>query len=264
MTMRPAFSSLACPEWSVEEIVGAAVRYGFEGVEWRCADGDLLGPRTDASVWDRIASESRVHGIAAACLDTSCAFVTDDRARAIEDAALMAEHAASIGTDAIRVFAGRIPEGRTREEMIAPAAAALAEAAERARAFGVRVLVETHDEWSRAADAAALARAGNVGVLWDVLHTHRSGETPAASLQSCGAVSVVHLKDGTQTELTLLGEGEVPLDEIARVLAGTDGWLSFEWEKRWHPQLQAPEVALPHAAEVMHGLLLIGESTGTA
>ena len=27
--------------------------------------------------------------------------------------------------------------------------------------------------------------------------------------------------------------------------AGYDGWLTVEWEKRWHPELAEPEVALP-------------------
>lgn len=26
---------------------------------------------------------------------------------------------------------------------------------------------------------------------------------------------------------------------------GYDGWLSFEWEKRWHSELEEPEVAFP-------------------
>jgi fatty-acyl-CoA synthase len=27
---------------------------------------------------------------------------------------------------------------------------------------------------------------------------------------------------------------------------GFDRYVSFEWEKLWHPELVAPEVALPH------------------
>jgi glucosamine-6-phosphate deaminase len=39
---------------------------------------------------------------------------------------------------------------------------------------------------------------------------------------------------------------------------GYDRWASFEWEKRWHPALEEPEVALPHfvrwAARAMRAL----------
>jgi glucosamine-6-phosphate deaminase len=46
----------------------------------------------------------------------------------------------------------------------------------------------------------------------------------------------------------LLGRGDFP---AARVLssvreAGYEGWVSFEWEKRWHPEIEDPDVALPH------------------
>jgi hypothetical protein len=27
---------------------------------------------------------------------------------------------------------------------------------------------------------------------------------------------------------------------------GFDGFVSFEWEKLWHPELATPEIALPH------------------
>jgi glucosamine-6-phosphate deaminase len=31
----------------------------------------------------------------------------------------------------------------------------------------------------------------------------------------------------------------------ARLAAAGDRWVSFEWEKRWHPEIEDPEVALP-------------------
>jgi fatty-acyl-CoA synthase len=39
----------------------------------------------------------------------------------------------------------------------------------------------------------------------------------------------------------------VPTPAILSTLkaAGYDGWISVEWEKKWHPHLAEPEVALP-------------------
>jgi fatty-acyl-CoA synthase len=47
--------------------------------------------------------------------------------------------------------------------------------------------------------------------------------------------------------LVPLGEGDVPVREMLALLigGGYDGWVSVEWEKRWHPELGEPEVALP-------------------
>jgi predicted xylose isomerase-like sugar epimerase len=41
--------------------------------------------------------------------------------------------------------------------------------------------------------------------------------------------------------------GEVNITEnLKQVLArGYKGFVSFEWEKRWHPELPDPEIALP-------------------
>ena len=33
--------------------------------------------------------------------------------------------------------------------------------------------------------------------------------------------------------------------------SGYDGWISVEWEKRWHPEIEAPEVALPQHLELL-------------
>jgi len=51
----------------------------------------------------------------------------------------------------------------------------------------------------------------------------------------------------------LLGTGEVPVKEQVRVLAGAGykGYYCFEWEKKWHPEIEEPEVAFPQYAKTM-------------
>ena len=61
-------------------------------------------------------------------------------------------------------------------------------------------------------------------------------------------IALVHVKDARAGgELVPLGDGDVPVRESLALLAaaGYDGWLVVEWEKRWHPELDEPEVALP-------------------
>ncbi len=57
--------------------------------------------------------------------------------------------------------------------------------------------------------------------------------------------------------LCLVGEGDVPLAEIMSVLrvGGYDGWLTLEWEKKWNPEIEEPEVAFPGYVEHMRRLL---------
>ncbi len=49
-------------------------------------------------------------------------------------------------------------------------------------------------------------------------------------------------------EYVLLGRGETPIAEAIKVLSkgGYKGYYSFEWEKLWHPEIQEPEIAIPH------------------
>jgi sugar phosphate isomerase/epimerase len=46
---------------------------------------------------------------------------------------------------------------------------------------------------------------------------------------------------------------EVPVREMLGLLAagGYRGWISVEWEKRWHPEIAEPEVALPQHLSVL-------------
>jgi sugar phosphate isomerase/epimerase len=55
----------------------------------------------------------------------------------------------------------------------------------------------------------------------------------------------------------LTGTGDIPVKETVRVLAtgGYKGYYCFEWEKRWHPDIDEPEVAFPQYAKVMRQYL---------
>lgn len=253
--MQIAFSSLACPGWSVEQIAAAAREHSFAGIEWRLADGELLKPKTTDDVWTRIAE----CGVPAVCLDTSCQFVratNEERVKAVDYAAAMGEYAARIGAPFIRVFGGPAPDGMTFDDVIEPARDALSLAAARVP-DGVRILVETHDAWSTGAGIMRLIGGVDVGVVWDIAHTVREFEAPADTIDVMGLPDLVHVKDAAGEKLVPLGEGTVPLSFAMSQLfgAGYDGWLSFEWEKLWHPELDEPELALPAASNYLHELV---------
>jgi hypothetical protein len=45
----------------------------------------------------------------------------------------------------------------------------------------------------------------------------------------------------------------VPVREMLSLVAagGFPGWISVEWERRWHPEIEPPEVALPQHLAVL-------------
>jgi sugar phosphate isomerase/epimerase len=152
------------------------------------------------------------------------------------------------GAPIVRVFGGEVGA-------LDDVARRLEPALRRADDLGLTIALETHDDFSSAELVAELLRrvgSPSFTAVWDVHHPYRIGESPRDVVRALGArVALVHLKDARRRadgwELVALGEGEVPVRESLGVLreAGYEGWLTVEWEKRWHPELAEPELALP-------------------
>ncbi len=268
--MKLAFTTLSCPAWTLEQVVDAAQRYGYAGIELRLLDGELLRPDLD------IAARRRVRDVCAAarlpiiCVDTSVRIAQPDpaaRATQIRDGLAFLEIAAGWQAPLIRVFGGP-PDGTAEDQALAGAIECLAPLAERGQALGVAVALETHDAFAGSPAVAHVLEnvpGPGAGALWDTLHPCRVGEAVNETLSQLGERLLhVHIKDGRQPkdggpqwELTLLGEGHVPMREILTALGaqGYAGWLAVEWEKKWHPELAEPEVALPQHAAVLRELL---------
>src|SRR5439155_4663604 len=45
--MKYAFTTLACPAWSIDQVVEAATNLGYDGVELRLLDGAVIDPVAD-------------------------------------------------------------------------------------------------------------------------------------------------------------------------------------------------------------------------
>src|SRR6266542_219655 len=247
--MKLAFTTLACPGWSLEQAVAAARQYGYEGIELRLLDGELLRPDLDIEARRRVRELCTDSGIPIVCVDTSVRIAQTDpaaRAEQIHDGLAFLELAAGWDSPLIRVFGGP-PEGTDTAAARDAAIECLAPLAERGRALGVAVALETHDAFARSdAVRGVLDRltGPGVGALWDTLHPYRFGESIAETLGRIGdRLLHVHLKDGARPadggvewRFTLLGQGDVPIRDILTALrrASYSGWLSIEWEKKWH------------------------------
>jgi sugar phosphate isomerase/epimerase len=191
------------------------------------------------------------------CLDTSI-----ELARPFgRELVAAVELASDWGAPTVRVFGGALDAERPEPEALDDIARRLEPALGRAEELGVTIALETHDCFSSAALVAELLRrvgSRSFAALWDLHHPYRVGESPEDVLRALGMrIHLVHVKDARRRddgwELVPLGEGEVPVRESLAALhaAGYDGWLTFEWEKRWHPELAAPEAALPRDGEIL-------------
>jgi len=275
--IRLAFSTLGCPSWPLARVLDTASRLGYDGVELRFLEGDdALWARpelTGAGLRETIARLAD-SGLAVPCVDTRSFFHSPDpaaRRQALEEAERSAEVAAGLGARGIRVFGDRVQPGADLESTRARIAESLADLRDRIRGSGVEVWLETHGDFaSAAATRSLLEEAGGegLGAVWDPANAYSEfAEEPATGATLLGPLlRHVHLKDVRRPAdgkvpwpPALPGCGDFPAAQALEWLRATGGdhWVSFEWEKRWHPEIAHPEVALPHflhwAADELRG-----------
>jgi sugar phosphate isomerase/epimerase len=254
---RLAFSTLAFPAHTFAEAVSLGRSYGYAGVELRLIDGELIDPAAmTASARPAVKRTAAAAGLPIVAVDSSIKLTGEDPARQLRE---FIELASDLESPLVRVFGGTLPaDGPGRRAALAAAAAVLEQTVPIASRLGVSIGVETHDAFSASAVVAellALVPSGWVGAVWDSHHPHRMGESAAQVQQNLGSrVLLAQVKDARRDasrddgwQLVLLGAGEVPVPEILELLeaGGYPGWISVEWEKRWHPEIEEPEVALP-------------------
>lgn len=268
--MKISCTTLACPDWPLETVLERFAEYGYDGVDFRGLGDEMEVFRLPAFSTGAAETARR---IAAAGLEVSAfssgarMFSADasEREKHLAEVREYAKLCRAFSAPMIRVFGG--PLGETPQDKAIEVA--VATLGEMARAVGeeVALAVETHDDWTRsAALAEVMSRtdAANVGVLWDLHHPFRVGrESPRQTYDNIGRFTIAtHVKDSRPTgdgehEYCLGGEGDVPLAEMVALLqqGGYDGYLTLEWEKKWHPELASPEVALPAYAGFMRKLI---------
>lgn len=241
--MKYAFMSFSTPELSLDKMLAAARRFGYDGIELRLDSGHAHGVETTLSA-ERRAEVRRLaqdSGVALACLATSLRYA--DPARINETMRETKERialAAEVGVPMIRVFGGALPEAVTRDDAIDTLVHCLGMAGDWADAYGVTVCLETHDDWTDPRHVAAVLRHINlsrVGANWDVMHPVRTGK---AGMQEAfdilrPYIRHVHVHDGTtrgdKLELRPIGHGEFDHRTVIRCLQtiGYEGFISGEW-----------------------------------
>ncbi|HEV2416004.1 MAG TPA: sugar phosphate isomerase/epimerase [Candidatus Dormibacteraeota bacterium] len=261
--MKLAFSTLACPGWSIDEVAEAARQYGYDGIELRLLDGRLIDSSLSTADRDRVRKTFQDAGLPIVALDTSVRVAADPPEPALRELSSLIEIASAWGSPVVRVFGGDWSAGRSPEDAVGQARYVLGEASAVAERVGIAIALETHDCFSGADIVAEVLDGlpGAAAALWDVAHPFRVGDDANKVVQLLGGrIAHVHVKDARRNaaspdgwELTLLGDGEVPVRSCLDALsaAGYDGWISVEWEKHWHPELAEPEVALPQFAAML-------------
>jgi sugar phosphate isomerase/epimerase len=258
--VRIAFSTLAFPDASLASAVSLGRQWGYAGVELRLIDGELIDPRMPAAARAQVKRTVTAAGLPVVAVDSSIRLTGEDPG---PDLRRFLELASDWESPLVRVFGGALAaDPAERQEQLRTAARVLESSVPLARRLGVAMGVETHDDFSASsvvAELLAMTDPDWVGAVWDSHHPYRVGEQPADVYANLGRrILLAQVKDarrrpGGDWELVLLGEGEVPVIQMLGLLAagGYRGWISVEWEKRWHPEIAEPQIALPQHLSVL-------------
>lgn len=267
--MKLGFSTLGCPNWKLERSVSVAKELGYDGIELRLLDDQLITPENLLANEARIIRAFRGSGVELASLGSSVRLSLGDspeRHSNIANLRAMIAAAEELGCPIIRVFGGKRADGTSMDEAIKNVADGLAEIAPIAEKHNVKVVLESHDDFSRSADVArVLAQIPSpaIGALWDTHHPYRMGESVDEVWNNIGQrLYHTHVKDAKRAgqdewDLVLLEKGEVPVKETLALLArkGYSAYVIVEWEKKWHMEIPEPEVAFPQHIELLRGYL---------
>jgi sugar phosphate isomerase/epimerase len=259
---RIAFSTLAFPDATLAEATSLGRSWGYSGIELRLVDGQLVDSSMPLPERIRVKQTVAAAGLTIVSADSSILLTADNAELELRR---FLELANEWEAPLIRVYGGPLAEeAKARQAQMEGAAGVLLRTVPLAERLGVAISIETHDAFSASsvvAELLALVDSKWVGALWDTHHPHRMGETPAEVYRYIGP-RVLHLqvKDARRSavhkggwQLVPLGEGEVPVREMLGLLAagGYGGWISVEWEKYWHPEIESAEIALPQHLEVL-------------
>jgi sugar phosphate isomerase/epimerase len=257
-----AFSSLGCGHNDLPELVALAARHRIPCAELRTLGGTADLPRYLAGYYgspDRLERFMASAPLRVVSLGTSLRLVGNTEEN--RDALLQyVPWAHACGASTLRVFDGGTTGDR---DEIRQARVTLDWWRERRDGEGwqVDLSVETHDAFAQEAPLLRLIDAlPDCQILWDAHHTWRKGGAhPVDTWRSIRErVRHIHVKDSVGDaglpagyRYVLPGDGEFPMGELMAALCadGYDGVLSLEWERHWHKDLPALDVALELASQ---------------
>lgn len=249
--MKPAFSTVACPEWPLDRVCEVAESVGALGVELRtfgngstefACDPALTGADKLRQLFDKA-------GVTPCCLATSVRFDEPidppvlgrvlDHEQSVRDAKSAIDLARELEIPFVRVFGFEFHGDENRATATARIVDRLGKAADHCRNTGVRLVLENGGSFSTASSLADLLdRVGNplVSAAYSVSVAAAAGEAPDSGLNVLSdRLTIVKLKDFANGNPTALGSGNQPNVEALAAMArvGFDGWTVYEHDRAW-------------------------------
>ena len=262
-----AFSTVACPDRTLEEAFALAAEAGYDGLELRTLGGTdptlLCAPCLTGA--DKIRRLAVTSGVELACLSTSHRFDAPIWPPVLGRALPSFTHRArpaqrdvdaadDMGCSLVRVFGFEVGGRERRTSTLTRIAERMAPVLDTGRARRTNIVIENGGSFTTAADLAAIFQAceqhPNLRAAYDLTVGMAAGDTLQSAFDTLGQrLVLLRLRPvddaGLPRPLT-------PADahSIVPVLLETNfqGWISVDWPVCWSPQATG---AYGNAAEVL-------------
>ena len=264
--MKLSTTTLGCPDWNLDQVIEKCSAFGFQGVDLRGLQGDL-----DVTVLpefkEDISNTKRKFedfGLEVSGVSSSLRICVDSMLNEnLEEARRTIEVVRALGCDRIRVFGGGNPNIQSYEKLADQGSLTMEEILRLDGASEIKWMLETHDAWIDPDYCSLLLQritSSAFGILWDIGHTARMGNASHhETFKTIGCRTYyTHVKDAILDpshpqamkdgwRYVAPGKGSLRLKEAIALLKEHDyqGWIMLEHEKRWHGDLEEPEVLFP-------------------
>ncbi|MBR6961036.1 MAG: AMP-binding protein, partial [Clostridiales bacterium] len=263
--MKTSFSTLACPDFTWQEIYSMAKDFGFDGIELRGLGKDIFSvkapPFRDENIDATVAKLKKLK-LEISCL-SSGVVVNDpaNEAKAVEEVTAYAKLAGKVGASYIRVLGDRdpAPAGEVDDNIVIDIMMKLVSIAEE---YNVTLLLETNGVYcdtKRLKKVIDAIGSRKVAALWDMHHPYRfAGESPEETVANLGElIKYTHVKDsvmdGDKVVYKMMGSGDMPIKECFAALDSINyqGFVTLEWVYRWSRDMLDANIVVPQFASYM-------------
>jgi sugar phosphate isomerase/epimerase len=270
----PAFSTVACPDWTLKQVADRAEGLDFEAVELRTF-GDAsrqfaCDPALTAEA--KVRAMFRESGVEPMSLATGLRFdepiwppvlglFSPAAERSVREAKRAIDLAVGIECPLVRVFGFEYPPREKRANAHKRICDRLQLVADHAEKTGVRVMLENGGSFPKSTDLMEIINEVDselLGACYSLATGVQSGEDPADAIANLGdRLWAARIKDAKDGFPVFLGEGELACREFVGQLvsAGVSGPLVFEWDRAWIPELAPAAEALKHASQTLYSWL---------
>ncbi|MCA9281980.1 MAG: sugar phosphate isomerase/epimerase [Phycisphaerales bacterium] len=283
MMLRPAFSTVAVPDWTLDRVARSASRLGFQAVELRSfgAGSTRLACDPALTAREKVRKLFGEHGVRIAGVSTGVRLdaavfppvvgqLMSARHQPVRDGRHAVEVAHDVGATYASLFAFEVGGRERHRAVLRRVCERLALVCDHARHRDLVVVIENGGDFATADDLREIhdyVASPLLRVCYDISTAAAAGEDPVEGVRSIAPlVHAVRVRDMRHGAPCALGSGDVPvraaLDALGSV--GSDAWVVYNWDRLWLSDLAGADSVLPGAAETLYEWIGAGAGSHAA